>query len=73
MNDERPELGEILLRDEIEKEVRGEYEAREASKLDAEKSKAFWALVIIGIVSMPVLALIAGLALRLFRWASGIR
>lgn len=77
---EPPPLDEELARQEIEQEVRGEYEERYQSEVLDERLMAITALrfwkavgVFVGIVlGLPLLGLVSGLCVRLFRWASGL-
>ncbi len=77
---EPPPLDETLARQQIEEEVRDEYTVQANAEIDQERisvlaALAFWrwvgriALVVVGV---PLIGLVTGLAVFLFRWASGI-
>lgn len=70
-----PDLGEVQARAEIEREVEEKYRALAETERAADRDKAILAVGISSAVALavalPMLALVAGVSLRLFRWAAG--
>lgn len=80
MGPEPKALDETLARQQIEEEVRDEYTEQANIEIDQERTAAIavlaiwrWtgriALVMIGV---PIIGLVTGFAVFLFRWASGV-
>ena len=81
LGEETPDLAEVVLREEIAKEIHAEYAARSIAESNDQRDKRFLALGISGcgavslllVVVIPALGLLLGAAVKLFFWASGLR
>jgi hypothetical protein len=69
------DLSEIEARGVIEREVAEEYRKRDEVERGSERDRAVLAMLIVSAialaVAMPLLAVVAGVSVRLFRWAAG--
>ncbi len=77
---EPPALDETLARQQIEVEVRADFEKQEREEWSGERDTVIMALGIwrriilagLVLVGIPLIGLVSGLCVRLFRWASGV-
>ena len=80
MNEEPIGLDQELIRQKVEEELRAEFTKQEHDEryeeyVTARQALTVWRVVLVVaalIIGVPVMALIAGLSVRLFYWASGL-